>query len=344
MSLGNGGKGRAALNGDKEIAFGLSRALRNTAVSVLYQSPDMRVAWAQNIPSAWSNDSIVGLTDDDFLPAQAAGSLKAAKRSALEGSQSGRLEICIPNGAGDQHEQWFDLWIDVDKAPDGTVKGIVTTAVEITEQRRREQTLRVLLREVSHRSRNLLAIIQSIATQTGRYASSIEAFLSRFRDRLQSLASSQDLVTSSNWRGADLGELVHGQAARYSATPGSAVRLEGDRPWLNPNAALHVGLALHELIANSVSYGALSRPGGHVSLSAKVARASTGDPSLLLLWTETIGSPEQPVGQVTREKNFGSVALERVVPASLGGSATLNIEDGVLEYRLAIPSGNFEPG
>ena len=97
------------------------------------------------------------------------------------------------------------------------MRGIVTTAVETTEQKRREQTLRVLLREVSHRSRNLLAIIQSIATQTGRYSSTIDGFLSGFRGRLQSLASSQDLVTSSNWRGADLGDLLLGQVSRYCA-------------------------------------------------------------------------------------------------------------------------------
>lgn len=104
-----------------------------------------------------------------------------------------------------------------------------------------------MLREVSHRSKNLLAIIQSIATQTGRYSGTIEGFLVRFRGRLQSMASSQDLVTSSNWRGANLHELVMGQVARYSADPSRAIRFAGTQPFLNPNAALHVGLALHNL-------------------------------------------------------------------------------------------------
>src|SRR5690606_26338767 len=142
------------------------------------------------------------------------------------GAGTDRLEICIPGTPGEREDQWFDLWIDADTTPDGTPSGIITTIVETTDQKRREQTLRVLLREVSHRSRNLLAIIQSIATQTGRYSSTVDGFLARFRGRLQSLASSQDLVTSSNWRGADLGDLVHGQAARFSATPQAAVRLE----------------------------------------------------------------------------------------------------------------------
>ena len=101
----------------------------------------------------------------------------------------------------------------------GSVSGIVSTIVDVTSQKHREQTLRTLLREVSHRSKNLLAIIQSIATQTGRYSGSIDVFLTRFRGRIQSLASSQDLVTSSNWRGATLSELVAGQVSRYCEDP-----------------------------------------------------------------------------------------------------------------------------
>src|SRR5690606_21112573 len=110
---------------------------------------------------------------------------------------------------------------------EGIIQGVVTTIVEITERKHREQTLRTLLREVSHRSKNLLAIIQSIATQTGRYSSGIDSFLDRFRGRLQSLASSQDLVTSSNWRGAMLHELVDGQVSRFLGEADTAVRLDG---------------------------------------------------------------------------------------------------------------------
>jgi two-component sensor histidine kinase len=339
---GRGGDTLRSRDDNPETAFGLLRALRNTSVSVFYQNPDLRVIWAQNVPAAWCSGSIVGMLDSDFLPSQAASPVIAAKRAVLLGATPDRLEISIPGVAGEREDQWFDLWIDGDTRPDGAVRGIVTTAVETTEQKRREQTLRVLLREVSHRSRNLLAIIQSIAMQTGRYSSTVDGFLARFRGRLQSLASSQDLVTSSNWRGADLGDLVLGQAARYSATPHAAIRLEGERPWLNPNAALHVGLALHELIANSVSYGALSRPGGSVTLSADLEPDAAGQASLSVTWTEIVDPARQPIEAGMREKRFGSVALERIVPASLNGSAKLTIDGGVLKYRLVVPFGNFE--
>jgi two-component sensor histidine kinase len=348
---GTSGNGRTAspdgsrfLTDEPDTAFGLLRALRNTAVSVLYQNSDLNVIWAQNVPAAWSSTSIVGRFDSDFLPPQAAASVLAAKRAVLAGAPSDRLEINIPGKRRGREDQWFDLWIDADIAPDGQVRGIITTVVETTEQKRREQTLRVLLREVSHRSRNLLAIIQSIATQTGRYSSTVDGFLARFRGRLQSLASSQDLVTSSNWRGADLGDLVLEQVARYSETPHAAVRLEGERPWLNPNAALHVGLALHELVANSVSYGALSKSGRNVTLSARLEPDAAGQASLVLTWREAVDPSGSIAEPGLREKRFGGVALERIVPASLDGSASLKIEDGVLEYRLVVPFGNFETG
>ena len=135
----------------------------------------------------------------------------------LQSGEPESLEISVPNGGNAVH--WYEMSVDADKSAEGAINGVITTAVDVTERKRREQTLRALLREVSHRSKNLLAIIQSIATQTGRYSGTIDAFLSRFRGRLQSLASSQDLVTSSNWRGADLRELVRGQVGRYVADP-----------------------------------------------------------------------------------------------------------------------------
>ena len=351
MNSGAGGKGgkdrtggqdgSQSRSGEPQTAFGMLRALRNTAVSVFYQDPDLRVIWAQNVPAAWSRGSIVGMLDSDFLPPQVAAPVVAAKRALLRGAAPDRLEINIPGIPGEREDQWFNLWIDADAAPDGAVRGIVTTAVETTDQKRREQTLRVLLREVSHRSRNLLAIIQSIATQTGRYSSTVDEFLARFRGRLQSLASSQDLVTSSNWRGADLGDLVRGQVARYGEIQQTAVRLEGEQAWLNPNAALHVGLALHELVANSVSYGALSRPDGTVILSARLEPGAAGQASLSLNWREVIDPSGKALESEIREKRFGSVALERIVPASLNGSASLKIEDGTLDYVLIVPYGNF---
>lgn len=308
----------------------MMHALRNAGVSVLYQDPALKTIWARNMRAPWISED----EDRSILSAAHNERLLSARRAVVASGQSQRFEITV---VADDRIRWFEVWVDADLDDGGGVQGVVTTKIETTEQKQREQTLKVLLREVSHRSKNLLAIIQSIATQTGRYSETISDFLGRFRGRLQSLASSQDLVTSSNWRGAELRELVTGQVGRYGSDPARSVRFHGMNPYINPNATLHIGLAMHELAVNSVSYGALSRPDGVVDVDAEF-EAKDETKILVLTWREAI-----PAGDSVRnERRFGSVALERVVPASLNGSAVLDISGDKLEYRLVVPQSNFE--
>lgn len=315
-----------------QLGRALLHALHNAGISVLYQDREMKTVWARNMRAPWAADTA---DSNGILPPAQAERIGAAKRNVIASGNAERLELSVP---ADDGVRWFQVWIDADHGDGGDVQGVVTTMVETTEQKRREQTLKTLLREVSHRSKNLLAIIQSIATQTGRYSETLGDFLTRFRGRLQSLASSQDLVTSSNWRGAALRELVSGQVGRYGADPARSLRFQGENPYLNPNAALHIGLAMHELAVNSVSYGALSRPDGFVEVTASLTPGSAARPALSLTWTEAVGANDNQ----RNEKRFGSVALERVVPTSLNGTATLEISGGRLEYRLVVPHGNFE--
>jgi len=339
MSSGNGeqGKGKnaeevvALPDGSKDDQLGraLLHALRNAGIAVLYQDRELKTVWARNMRAPWFADDGAG-----GLPPLQAERLAAARRNVIATGNPERLELSVP---GEDGMRWFDIWVDADFSAEGAVQGVMTTKIETTEHKRREQALRALLREVSHRSKNLLAIIQSIASQTGRYSETIADFLTRFRGRLQSLAASQDLVTSSNWRGAALRELVEGQVSRYSADSAHSLRYEGVNPFLNPNAALHIGLALHELAANSVSYGALSHPDGFVDVSANLG-SDDDAPALSLIWSEHIEKDARGNGA----KRFGSIALERVVPASLNGNAALDINDDRLQYRLTVPHGNFE--
>ncbi|MBB6356997.1 sensor histidine kinase [Aminobacter aganoensis] len=312
-------------------------ASRNAGIAVLYQDRKLRTVWSHNLQPPWQ-DVIGGHgTDGNLLPPQQADRLVAAKKNALATGNSGGLEISLADKSSGM--RWYDVCIDADRSPQGQVQGVVVTVIETTEQKRREQALTALLREVSHRSKNLLAIIQSIASQTGHYSDSIDGFLERFRGRLQSIASSQDLVTSSDWRGAGFRELVIGQVARCSIDTGRTLRISGDDPYLNPNAALHIGLAVHELAVNSASYGALARTDGYVEVTARSAADAHGAMQVTVCWIEAIGAV--PDGEV-RKKRFGSVALERVVPAALDGSAKLEIGPDRLEYRLVMPRANFQ--
>ncbi len=234
--------------------------MRHTGIYVAYHDRSLTKVWTRNILAP-----LVPKKKGGGLPPAQLERIEAAQRHVLETGESGRIEVSMPHEDG---VRWFDIWLDADLDDDGAIQGIVSTWIEVTEQKRREQTLKTLLREVSHRSKNLLAIIQGIASQTGRYSSDIGDFLTRFRGRLQSLSSSQDLVTSSNWRGAQLRELIEGQMERYGADPSRSLRFEGVDPFLNPNAALHIGLAVHELVVNSMSYGALSQSDAVVDVTA----------------------------------------------------------------------------
>ncbi len=143
------------------------------------------------------------------------GKLGNARAAALDTGEAQNVELAINDG---DRLRWIEFHIDCDRDEQGKVLGLVTTAIEISELKRREQVLKTLLREVSHRSKNLLAIVQSMASQTARFTDSIDDFLLKFRGRIQSLSYSQDLVTDSNWRGALFRDLVHSQIENISTS------------------------------------------------------------------------------------------------------------------------------
>lgn len=184
-------------------------------------------------------------------------------------------------------------------------------------ERTLSRTVNTLLREVSHRSKNLLAIIQSIATQTANASGTTEDFLKKFRGRINSMAQSQNLVTDSEWSGSDIFSLVRLQFENFFDSSDLPVALSGDNEMLSPNASLNVGLALHELISNSMSDGALSEDGAMVVVTCN--RVDEDDGSRLeLRWEEDIPAS----GLSCREANpgFGSKLL-KTVGAHLGRRA-----------------------
>lgn len=189
----------------------------------------------ENIPLYWQEKWKVGGNDCDFIFSASLHKLDGAKRAALETGEAQNVELAINDG---DRLRWIEFHIDCDRDENGNILGLVTTAIEISELKRREQVLKTLLREVSHRSKNLLAIVQSIASQTARFTDSIDDFLLKFRGRIQSLSYSQDLVTDSNWRGALFRDLVHSQVEKYIDVNDERLTIEGDNPYLFPRCRI----------------------------------------------------------------------------------------------------------
>lgn len=316
------------------LADKVMRALGNTEMSVFAQDRDLRYSWVCNAGDSWLARAGEGVVDGDILSPQAAERSMAMKREVLRSFRPARFELSITSGPS---VRWYDVRVDVDRDSQGGVCGIIGTSFDITEQKRREETLKTLLRELSHRSKNLLAIIQSLASQTARHSVTVPEFLVRFRGRIQSLSYSQDIVTDADWRGADLMSLVTMQVERYAPDGMDQIEVLAPDVYLSPTASLHVGLALHELAVNAASYGALSVPGGAVSISARFEREE-GEELLRLVWQESNG----PRVRAERDARFGTSTLERIVPNAVGGEAELEYLPGGIRYTLTIPEAQYE--
>lgn len=201
---------------------------------------------------------------------------------------------------------------------------VVGATVDITERKRAELHLRLLVNELNHRVKNSLATIQAIAAQTFHAARSLPQAQEAFSARIVALAEAHDLLTRENWEGADLLdllarlEIVHGGAERF-AMIGGPVRL-------SPRMALSLSMALHELATNAVKYGALSAPSGHVRITWTVV-PGPAQSRLVLTWTETGGPPVQP----PTRRGFGSRLIERGLAAELSGQAHIDFQpEGVV--------------
>ena len=218
---------------------------------------------------------------------------------------------------------------------DGRCLRLVSVMTDVTEHKKAADHLRFLMREMSHRSKNLLAVIQSIAGQTMRTSSSKEDFQSRFEQRLQGLAASHDILVDQNWEGAALSHLVRRQLAPFVDLDSERLVVAGPDVDLNSTAAQAVGMALHELATNAVKYGALANAYGKISIDWHFqGAAGEPAPTLILTWVE-VGGPtvQPPTGQ-----GFGTAVVAKMAPNSVSGVGTLEYPPSGLRWTLTIPA------
>ena len=317
----------------------LLAGIRKTGITVLYQDAMLRCHMLANPPDHWpAFEDMRERSDAALFDEDTASRVLNIKRRVIETGEAAKLEASV-NDRGNRHWYAFNIEPDLDAA--GNVTGLFTTATDIDDVKYREQVLKTLLREHSHRSKNLLAMIQAIASQTARSSTSLDDFLVAFRGRLQSLSRSQDLVTDSDWRGAGFRELVEGQIGLYTDNAQKQIAISGVDAHLLPNAALHLGLALHELAVNAASRSALSSPDGRISIVAQVRKGENGEGMLHVDWEEKFPQADhsRPLPDVN---GFGSVVLERIVPQALSAKAKYVIGDGRVNYSIVIPPSQYE--
>jgi PAS domain S-box-containing protein len=205
---------------------------------------------------------------------------------------------------------------------------------DITARRRAEKQVGLLMREATHRAKNMLSLVQAIARQTA--AREPDEFVGRFTERIQALAANQDLLVRNEWHGVDVEDLVRAQLAHFADLMGSRIAAHGPKLRLNAAAAQAIGLAMHELATNASKYGALSTDRGHVNLHWE----TDGD-TLSMSWTERGGPPVS----LPEQRGFGTVVMQEMIKHSLDdGSVDLDYAPAGLSWRLTCPAANaLEP-
>jgi PAS domain S-box-containing protein len=211
------------------------------------------------------------------------------------------------------------------------------TTMDIHEHKMREEHIRVLMTEVNHRSKNLLAVTQAIARQTVSSSATAAEFEQKFSARLLGLSASQDLLTNEKWRGVRLEALVRSQTGHYSDVDGGRIGVAGPDVLLNSTAAQAIGMALHELSTNAAKYGALSNEAGRVAIGWRF-RSSVAEPLLEMDWIERGGPPVA----APPSRGFGSVVIEGMLSQRLNAVVLLSFEAEGLTWRLRAPLKNIE--
>jgi PAS domain S-box-containing protein len=316
-----------AIAGLRQNEQRLRVALASAPVALFEQDRELRYDWVQNTCLPLPPEELVGRTEAEVF-GPAAPPLEAMKRRVLEG-RAGTAEVAVPLPGG---TRIYEIHAEPRHDPAGRVVGLTGAAIDITERKQAEEQREILLRELNHRVKNLLAVVQAIAHQTAARAETVPQFLHAFAGRLGALAMAQGRLTASGWHGVDLRDLVLQTLDPLDLADGRRVRTAVASVPLAAGAAQNLALALHELATNAAKYGALSVPAGRVELSAAVAGTDMA-PVLEIVWRERGGPPVRPPGH----QGFGTRLLTRVVARQHRGQVHLDWQPEGLACRLVLP-------
>jgi two-component sensor histidine kinase len=201
---------------------------------------------------------------------------------------------------------------------------LVGVAVYIRERKRAEERLQLTLRELDHRVKNVLALVQAVAEHSAATSDSVESFVQDFRARIKAMARMHDALRSKHWQGVDLRDLVELAIAPYRREPD---RITGNGPEVVVAAdqVQTLGMALHELAANAAKYGAAADRGGCVAIGWTTERTDEGT-LLRIVWQEQGGPAVSPPAK----RGLGLSLIEDGIRYELAGDSSVRFDpDGV---------------
>lgn len=249
-------------------------------------------------------------------------SLYHIARAMAEGTRTHQTEFRVVRPNGEIRWCIGTAAATVDAA--GNIVRVSGVTVDITDRKEADERQILLAREVDHRARNALAVIQSIIRLTR--AKDVDAYVQAIEGRIKALARAHTLLSDSRWHGADLATLVTEELAPYRA--GDKINFSGPDISLQPATAQGLALALHELATNAAKHGALSSPSGKITLNWQLR-----DDGLILHWSETGG----PAISQPSSRSFGLKVIVASIEQQLGGKAVFDWNVRGLRGEFFIP-------
>ncbi|HSA80153.1 MAG TPA: HWE histidine kinase domain-containing protein, partial [Geminicoccaceae bacterium] len=291
---------------------------------VVYVSPAYERVWgfsAERLyrdPKAWREHID---PQDRALVDQVFDQMLAGRRETFELV----YRIQGPNGA----PRWVrdKAWL-VRSADGERAAGVMT---DISAEKESTEKQRLLSRELDHRLKNTFSLVQSIVRLSARGARDLGAFVDNLEARVRALARGQDLLVRGSWLSADLEELVREILALHGG-PESRIQIEGPPVQVAASAVPLFNMAFHELATNATKYGALSVPGGKVSVSWRIQADESG-PALCLTWRERGG----PVVRPPPARGFGSMLIEQALASDFGGEIELAFPPEGIACTMRLP-------
>ncbi len=217
----------------------------------------------------------------------------------------------------------------------GTVIGASKVGRDVTERKRTERWQRLMMEELNHRVKNALATVQAIATLSSRRADSLVEFVPGFIGRIQALARAHALLARARMEGADIAELIEEQV-KLGGGDDERISAAGPRLMVDPQAAVHLSMVLHELATNARRHGALAMPEGQLGIGWELR--TQGERSLVLRWEETgVQTVHAPDG-----RSFGTMLIDQTLRGH-GGYATMRYAAGGVRGEIVMPLPERDP-
>jgi PAS domain S-box-containing protein len=234
--------------------------------------------------------------------------------------------------------RWVEARCFVAYHADGRPLRLVGVNIDVTDRKRAEEHQRMLVAELDHRVKNVLATVSAVASRTQDADVSRAEFVAALSGRIRSMAATHELLSRRQWRGISLKKLVQREVAPYATLTNTDI--SGPELTLAPEAGQGVSMVLHELTTNAAKHGALSSPNGRVCISWYRVRNGNADSRVCIEWRETGG----PAVRVPRKSGYGMEVIRDLIPYELGGTVDLEFGSEGVRCDLNIPVGKRNGG